>query len=60
METQPARVIDEILAPVMPLIVEEAQKLSTCAGTTMTMTRVSTQFLFSETTSYRSDSSSMP
>lgn len=28
METQPARVIDEILAPVMPLIVEEAHKLS--------------------------------
>ena len=28
METQPARVFDEIVAPVMPLIVEEAQKLS--------------------------------
>jgi hypothetical protein len=27
-ETQPARVFDEIVAPVMPLIVEEAQKLS--------------------------------
>jgi hypothetical protein len=33
METQPARVIDEILAPVMPLIVEEAQKLSHDAKT---------------------------
>jgi hypothetical protein len=33
METHPARVIDEILAPVMPLIVEEAQKLSHDAST---------------------------
>ena len=32
METQPARVFDEIVAPVMPLIVEEAQKLSHDAG----------------------------
>jgi hypothetical protein len=31
-ETQPARVFDEIVAPVMPLIVEEAQKLSHDAG----------------------------
>ena len=27
METQPARVFDEIIAPVMPLIVKEAQRL---------------------------------
>ena len=33
METQSARVIDEILAPVMPLIVEEAQKLPRDATT---------------------------
>ena len=32
METQPARVFDEIVAPVMPLIVEKAQKLSHDAG----------------------------
>jgi len=31
-ETQPARVFDEIVAPVMPLIVEEAQKLPHDAG----------------------------
>jgi len=31
-ETQPARVFDEIIAPVMPLIVKEAQKLSHDAG----------------------------
>jgi hypothetical protein len=31
-ETQPARVFDEIVAPVMPLIVEEAQNLSHDAG----------------------------
>jgi hypothetical protein len=31
-ETQPARVFDEIVAPVMPLIVEEAQILSHDAG----------------------------
>jgi hypothetical protein len=31
-ETQPARVFDEIVAPVMPLIVEEAQKLSHDVG----------------------------
>jgi hypothetical protein len=31
-ETEPARVFDEIVAPVMPLIVEEAQKLSHDAG----------------------------
>ena len=32
MEAQPTRVFDEILAPVMPLIVEEAQKLPHDAG----------------------------
>ncbi len=32
METQPARGFDEIVAPVMPLIVEEAQKLPHDAG----------------------------
>lgn len=33
METQPASVFDKIVAPVMPLIVEEAQKLPHDAGT---------------------------
>jgi hypothetical protein len=32
-ETQPACVFDEMVAPVMPLIVEEAQKLPHDAGT---------------------------